>query len=454
MAQNYLDEYLGLSPAPATGRAPRTQAPVAQLPQIAAQESGGFNTQSDVAPSESGINSGAAPAPAFTPTSQGWDRQSQSNYDASKAAGNPVYLPVSTPANSPTASSSGNYEGDFWKIYGSVAPSAKNLEAYFPQFQKLYPGAQLKRNAQGWADAIVLPNGQIIDTQQNSGYEKSDKWQWNPVSGVSSQYGLDSYFQDPTARLFADAVGGHMDLLGSTLNKAYQDQLARQLQEDAANTSAIDQYVGDLTKKKAQYEAPVYSQGQEQLLRSKATDPLNVRRDATLKNQTENYLARTGFAPSSGTVTELQDKINKGFDQGQTQIESDLSANAIGEQQRRLELSQYVSGLIAEAQRTKTGDRQNALTSLAALEQGNNNETTARSREAVSTAQLLPELVQSRLSSALSTLGSSGTSIDSLLSSILGANNSSQYGTQVASQNRRSTYQDLGKLLQLVFQNL
>jgi len=366
--------------------------------------------------------------------------------DAAKTSG---YAPNISGAQS-GKSKSGNPKNDWMSLVQGLSPSKGSIAQAFPQFAEWYPGSSYEgadvKGPWGWADTIKgLGSGDV-----------GEKWQWYSGSG-SSKKGKKSkkmsmdYFSDPTAKLLQDAVMGRLNSLNKHLEQQMADQYAKEAQAQADNNYGIDQYVQALLKRVGELEAPVYSQGEEALLRTGASDPLEERRGATLRNRQEEYLARTGFAPSSGGVTQLRGDINREFDRSRTQMDADFSRNAIQERQNRSNLATQLQGLIAQARGTKQSDRLGNLASLAQLEASLNAQKEARERERLSTAAILPELTAQRLQLALQTLGGGGSSIDSLMGNILGLGNYNQQQQQINNSNSQASWGNLANLASLIF---
>lgn len=281
---------------------------------------------------------------------------------------------------------SGNHQADFMSIYGDKAPSARTLEQYFPQFQALYPGSQLKKNAEGWADAIVLPNGQIIDTQRNSGLDHSDAWQWNvaggPGASPSGFSGGPQIFDDPATKILEGLINGRLDSLSKPI----------------ANP-AMDAFLGQASKYIEQLNAPVYSEGEEKALRVKFFDQLEQDRQTALRDMTQR-LAAMGHGEKSGTIPLALEKVNEHFNRLKAQKENELFTGSIQERQRRLQQALNVGAQAATMQGNQ-GTQQDA-----------------RERESVTTGSILPDLEQQRLGQAMQSLGMGGSSPTSLMSSV------------------------------------
>lgn len=269
---------------------------------------------------------------------------------------------------------SGDYQADFMKIYGGLAPSAKTLEQYFPQYQALYPGSQLKKNASGYADAIILPNGQIVDTQINSGYDRSDAWAWNPVTGGGGS-GVDPYggnqFDDPSTKMYEDMLKQRISQLGQPINDPNQAalqqllqqqtaMLQQQQQQQLADNAALkqrmaqaqvstDQFVGYANKRATELQGPAYTPSEQNILKTQATDPIEADRQASLKRALDNIGSR-GFDPTSGIAQDLMLQVNNSADRARNTSQNALATRQINEERSRQQEAQALLAMIPQAQ--------------------------------------------------------------------------------------------------------
>ncbi len=341
-------------------------------------------------PTGRGLPQTITPSASFTPTNTAGLTNIQNANPTPLPEGtilrggiNPTQLPGGVNASGNTgitggatkttpATGSGNYEQDFWNIYGGLPPSAKNLEDNFSKYQALYPGAQLKKNASGYADAIILPNGQIIDTQRNSGYDRSDAWQWNVVGTGSSVTPYDgNQFSDPSTAFYESLLKQRVDQLGQPINDPNQQALAKlleqqtaylqqqQQQQAAANDQlkarqaqaqvSTDKYVAYANQRAGELQSPAYTPSEQNILKTQATDPIEADRQAALKRALDNVGSR-GFDPSSGIAQDLLRQVNGTADVARNTSQNALAVRQIDEQRSRQQEAQALLAAIPQAQ--------------------------------------------------------------------------------------------------------
>lgn len=301
----------------------------------------------------------APTTPILTPTSAGWTNSydptsgvikqldpTKINQAASQESGSFNFAPPR---------GSGDFEKDFWNIYGNIAPSAKNLETYFHLYQDLYPGAQLKKNASGYADAIILPNGQIIDTQRNSGYDKSDAWQWLPAGGPGFQSSYSPQFSDPLTSQYEQLLQAQTGLYQQQ-QQQMQAEAQRQQATRAQTDVAVKQLMDFLQKRVGQLQQPAYSGSEAEVLRTRALEPIERDRAAANQRALENIGSR-GFDPSSGIAQELLRQVNSNYDQSRSRAQNDLAYNQIQEERSRNQEAQSLLQYLAQLpEAAATGD--------------------------------------------------------------------------------------------------
>lgn len=269
--------------------------------------------------------------------------QTPQNKSNAAAAGFNVNVPVNQQANKiPTRTNTGNHQADFMALANQYAPSAKNLEQFFPQFQQMYPGSQLKKNASGYADAIILPDGTVVDTQQNSGYEHSDAWQWNVAGGP----GYQNQFADPLTAQYESLLHGQMQTYQQQQAQA-QAEYARQQATRAQTDAAVKRLTEFANQRVSKLQAPAYTGTEQEILRTQALDPIERDRAAAQQNALQNIGSR-GFDPSSGIAQQLLQNVNQGYDQQRSGAQNDLASKQINEQRSRDQEAQQLLQYLAQ----------------------------------------------------------------------------------------------------------
>ena len=140
---------------------------------------------------------------------------------------------------------------------------------------------------------------------------------------------------------FTDRWGGDLERLTQQLIEALG--LGGAAAQERGKTLA-----GIFNTRAGELEGPAYSTGEEAILRAKAFDSLERRRQETLKNGRERVYMR-GFEPTSGLVAGAERDINRGFEQQRTGIESTLLENAIAETKSRHDQAVQLKALAQQA---------------------------------------------------------------------------------------------------------
>lgn len=147
-----------------------------------------------------------------------------------------------------------------------------------------------------------------------------------------------------------------------------------------------------------------FTTGDDAALIAQYRDPMTQSRDQAKKQKAED-LSRRGFTPTSGLFQSEMGKIDQAYERGIASASNDLGVRAVTErQQRRNQQLDLLSNLV-QLSRTST-DRSDA-----------------RSREALSTAQIFPDFDERRLNMLLGASGEGQTSPGSLISSLTGLGN-------------------------------
>jgi formiminotetrahydrofolate cyclodeaminase len=247
---------------------------------------------------------------------------------------------------------SGNPQTDFLALANGYSPSAKNLEAFFPQFQSMYPGWNLKKNASGYADSITGPNGEIIDTQVNSGYDKSDAWQWSPA-GMTSAYS--SQFSDPLTSQYEQLLQQQTGMYQQQ-QAAWQQEQQRLQATRAQQQQMVDKLLSFVNQRVEGLKQPAYTGQEAEVLRTRALDPIESDRQASRKRALENIGSR-GFDPSSGIAQELLSQVDRGYDTQRAGAQNDLAYKQIEEERSRQQEAQSLMQYAAQLpEAAATGD--------------------------------------------------------------------------------------------------
>lgn len=357
---------------------------------------------------------------------------------------------TSAPKSAGTSSGASNFtrtgdmRTDFLNIAKNYAPSAKNLEQFvYPAFAQLYPGTTMKRNASGYVDAIILPNGMIIDTQRNAGYESSDAWQWlNPdnapvkKSGSSGSGGAlvkaAGGYDDPNTKLLVKAIQDRLASLKTPYDRTPIDAYIKELQQP---TNYIDDLVGKLRTRTGELAAPAYTDSERDIKRTQFIDPLKRSKEALAKRRSEELMAQ-GHAPTSGTIQQVLQDLDREYAGAQAPIEANLMLEERDENQRRKDQALGLESLIASALGGQRNDKLGSLATITELEEAVRQIKEGREREYVTTASGLPALDERRMLLALQAFGATpGGNASGALNDIMALLSASNGMNQTAIQN-------------------
>lgn len=270
-------------------------------------------------------------------------------------------------------------------------------------------GQPLPPNWGGSYDAKGTPVGGTLGAGASAGST------WNgfawvpsiPGSGSINASGQPQIFSDPAAALLEQITKGRLDSLMTPM----------------ANP-AMDAFLKSAQAQMDQLHQPVYTADEEAALRVKVFDHLERDRQTAIQ-QTMERMAAMGHGKESGTIPLAVNLVNKHFDELRAQQTNALLTGTIAERQARLREALQISGQVA------------TMTSAQQAQQD------ARQGQAVTTAAILPNLVDSRLALANSTLGSGGSAPNDLMSTI----SQLMQETQTNSQNSAGMWASIGQII-------
>lgn len=194
---------------------------------------------------------------------------------------------------------------------------------------------------------------------------------------------------------------------------------------------------------------PAYSEGDDAVIRAKAFDQLERRRQETMKNRREELYAR-GHAPTSGTVTQAEQDSSQMFEQARTGIESDLLLDSIQENQRRKDKSVGLEQLIEQALSGADLQGLQYQSQIADIEDSLIGDRESRLDKILAMNMVPLDLMQQRQAMANQTLGLGGNP-QSVMQSILAILNAGQQNRGLNLASSQNNMQGLGQLLEILF---
>lgn len=259
-------------------------------------------------------------------------------------------------------------------------------------------------------------------------------------------------FDDPAAKLLEQLALDRVNRLSQTPSRPNLDQYVSQLLETQARQKqqAAD-FANTLRARETELNKPAYTDDEDAVIRAKAFDQFERRRQETLKNAREDIYAR-GFAPTSGIAIGSDRDVNNQFEEARTGIESDLLKNAIDETQRRKDKAVQLEQI---AQQALSGADLGSLqmsAQVADLEDQLIQEANQQERERLVAAGIPVDLGTNRAQLALSILGQGGNP-SSVLNGLLGIAQLGQNNRALNLQSANSNLMGLGALAKLFFGN-
>jgi hypothetical protein len=253
-------------------------------------------------------------------------------------------------------------------------------------------------------------------------------------------------FKDPWGAQLEQAVQERLKSLGTDPLRTSLDAYVQQLlQAEESKKANVGQFVDAMRGRITELQKPAYSEGDEAVLRAKAFDQFERRRQQTLKNNREQVYAR-GFEPTSGLVQEADQDTNQQFEEGRTAIESDLLLSGLQETQRRKDQALSLDQLIEQALSGADLSGLEMRAKGAEIENSLYQDRESRMREVLSTIGIPLDLMSQRQQMANQTLGLGGNpqSIMSSIMALLG------FGAQNRAMNMQSDASNMAGLGQLL----
>jgi hypothetical protein len=222
-------------------------------------------------------------------------------------------------------------------------------------------------------------------------------------SGSPAFQNTSPQFDDPSQRLIEDyALGRYQQLQNPDPN---------------SGTALFEKYARELIDT---LRGPVYSAGDESIIKGKALDTIMGEQDQTIQQWMEQ-LSRRGIPPSSGPALEGVRQIQEHYKTLRTQVEADFARDAIAQTRTQREQVLNTAGQLAGSE----NNRLNAAGTYAAMPYGLSQDAFQRNLQLVN----------------------AGGSPSSVIQSLLGVANANQSADYYSSQQQQ---QLAGGLLQLL----
>ncbi len=373
----------------------------------------------------------------------------------------------SRPGNKKWGDPGGDYAGWFLNsVVKGLAPTPQSLESLRADLEAY--GIKLgEKNAQGFIDKIILPDGSVWDVIESATATGGKRWQFIPDSpggasggpggsGPAGQVGggplPPNQYNDPNTALLESLIKARIGELQGGYDDFYRKQYEAGLQ-DRANSLAtgnaqLDQLMDYLQKRFIDLQGSGYTGAEQEVLRTATLDPIERDRTAAKKRLTER-LAAMGHGPGSGVFQDAMLQLDNEFDGIRAIQQTQLATNELARREDRNQRAELIGAQIADIPDLRSREQLDvfqALDNLSAIVRG---EDEARSREAIAYGGVLSDLGPQRLQLALQAAGMGGNpaQLGGLLTSIMGLN---QNQSQINQSNNNALWSGLGTMAAII----
>lgn len=177
-----------------------------------------------------------------------------------------------------------------------------------------------------------------------------------------------------------------------------------------------------------QLQQPGYSPAEAEQIQTQSIDPMTHERDNAVQQVIQQYAAK-GFRPSDGPVQQAVADVNKQYEQMRTTTHANFATQAAGlTRQNAATAAQVGQGLQTLEQGQQTGNENRAL-------------------QAVQLMFGIPQMADSRLAAANTTLGNSNAGANTALQTLLQLRQQNQQQGQWNAQQEQAFWANIGNLL-------
>ena len=359
----------------------------------------------------------------------------------------------------------GGYQTYVQNLFNGKTPSPQVLESMAGELAKY--GIKLgPRNARGFIDTIILPDGSAWDIIESATIDGGRRWQWIPAGGSSGGPGgpnvttpglpnvtvPGNQYSDPYTKLLEDLMSGRLNELLQPVQDPARQQYADAMQRRAAAlTEAEPQYqqlMDFLQQRFTELQGPGYTGAENEVLRTQALDPIERDRAAARQRVTERLAAR-GLTMESGIAQQALNEVDQAFDAMRAQNQGQLAQNELMRREDRSQRATTIGGQLVDIPQARQREQLDVLDALQLLSSSVRGEEAARRREAIGYGGALADLGPQRLQLAMQAAGMGGDP-GSAVSSLLGVNSLSNQNQFLNSQQSRSFWSGLGSLVPIL----
>lgn len=308
----------------------------------------------------------------------------------------------------------------------SLASIEKDLAAY---------GIKLGgKNAQGFIDKIILPDGSVWDVIESATPTGGVRWQFIPDKGHSGTAGgvgggplPMGQYSDPYTGLLESLIKSRIGSLQGGYDDFYRQQYQQALQDRASalatGNKQLDQLMAYLQKRFDDLQGSGFTGAEQEVLRTASLDPLERDRTMAKKRLTER-LASMGHRPGSGVFEQAMIQLDNEFEGLRGIQQTQLATNELARRENRNQRAETIAAQIADIPELRSREQLDVFRALENLSLLARQEDEARSREAIAYGGVLSDLGPQRLQLAMQAAGMGGNpaQLGSLLTSIMGLN--------------------------------
>jgi hypothetical protein len=383
----------------------------------------------------------------FDPTTgqlkPGWSRTARGYERTGGAAGAPG-APGGSSVPGPVG---GDFQTWFMGLTGGRPPSPQSLEALAPILQQY--GIRLgPKNARGFTDGIILPNGQFVDVITAATETGGTGWAWQTGGGShGGPQAPGNQYSDPYTQFLEMLLKGRIGNLGQPVNDPYRQQYMDAMsRRSAALTAAEPDYqtlVGSMRNRVTDLRGPGYTGAENEAVRTGALDPIEQDRQAARQRVIERLAAR-GITLESGIAQQALNDVDKAFDGMRATTQTTLTTSDLQRREGRNQRADAMETGIYDIGQARSREQLDVFSAMQVLEGMMQAEQDAREREQLSIGGALADLGPQRLQLAMQAAGMGGNP-SSNFSSLLGLAGLNQNAALLNQRNSGQLWSGIGQ---------
>ena len=338
----------------------------------------------------------------------------------------------------------------FMQLTNGRPPSPQALAALEPQLNQY--GIRLgPKNARGWSDTIIMPDGTVYDVIQGATDTGGQAWSWFvPTSGgVGGGQLPGNQYSDPYTQLLEQLIKSRLGMLQGGVSDPYRDQLmaAYQQRANALGAAAEPQYqalVNRLESRFQDLQGPGYTGAENETIRTGALDPIETDRAAARQRVIERLAAR-GITLESGIAQQALNEVDKAFDGMRATTQTTLTTNDLNRREDRAQRADSIKGTLYDIPQARAREQLDVFSAMEVLESVMRQEEEARSREAIGYGGVLADLGPQRMQLAMQAAGMGGNP-QSMFNSLYQMMNMNQNAALLNQRNSGQLWSGLGSI--------